>query len=122
MAKDRNRRRHQQVAEPTPFEQARDEMFQHIMRCGVIGAAPDHQSEWFNDTMAYLEDRYHELSKDQLRELRVLGDRFCQPPKAKPVEASAEASADASESSESSESSETASESTTEPAGAGSAA
>ena len=85
MAKQKLRR--SQSAAPTPFEQARDEMFQHIMRCGVIGAAPDHQSEWFNDTMAYLEDRYHELSKDQLRELRVLGDRFCQPPKAKPVEA-----------------------------------
>ena len=87
MAKDRNRRRQQQVTEPTPFEQARDEMFQHIMRCGVIGAAPEHQAEWFNDTLGYLEDRYHELTKDQLRELRVLGERFCQPPKSKQPEA-----------------------------------
>jgi hypothetical protein len=93
MAKDRNRRRQQQVAEPTPFEQARDEMFQHIMRCGVIGSAPEHQSEWFNDTMAYLQDRYHELSKDQLTELRVLGERFCQPPKSKQVDAAETADA-----------------------------
>ena len=25
-------------AEPTPFEQARDELFQHIMRCDVVGS------------------------------------------------------------------------------------
>src|SRR5215216_2214188 len=93
MAKDRNRRRQQHVTEPTPFEQARDEMFQHIMRCGVIGSAPDHQSEWFKDTMSYLEDRYHELSKDQLQELRVLGERFCQPPKSKPADAAEAAGA-----------------------------
>lgn len=86
MAKDRNRRRTQQVTEATPFEQARDEMFQHIMRCGVIGSDPEHRSEWFNDTMVYLQDRYHELSKAELSELRVLGDRFCQPPKSKPSE------------------------------------
>ena len=83
MAKDKNRRRYSQVTEPTPFEQARDELFQHIMRCGVIGADPDHQGEWFNATMAYLADRYHELSPAQVNELRVLGERFSQPPKKK---------------------------------------
>jgi hypothetical protein len=81
MAKSKNRRR--EVAEPMPFEQARDEMFQHIIRCGVLQAAPEHQVEWFDDTMAYLEDRYHELTTEQLAELRTLGLRFCQPPKAR---------------------------------------
>ena len=57
-------------------------MFQHIMRCGVIGSAPQHQAEWFDETIAYLEDRYHELSRTQIAELRTLGERFCQPPKA----------------------------------------
>ena len=57
-------------------------MFQHIMRCGVIGSAPQHQAEWFDETIAYLEDRYHELSRAQIAELRTLGERFCQPPKA----------------------------------------
>ena len=57
-------------------------MFQHIMRCGVIGSAPQHQTEWFDETIAYLEDRYHELSRAQIAELRTLGERFCQPPKA----------------------------------------
>ncbi|MBL8983754.1 MAG: hypothetical protein JNL26_16320 [Gemmatimonadetes bacterium] len=66
---------------PTPFDQARDELFQHIMTCGVIGADPVHQGEWFDDTMKYLSDRYHELSPTELKQLRVLGDRFVQPPK-----------------------------------------
>jgi hypothetical protein len=79
LAKQKIRR--SQSAAPTPFEQARDEMFQHVMRCSVIGAAPEHQGEWFNDTMAYLADRYPELSQGELADLRTLGERFVQPPK-----------------------------------------
>lgn len=67
----------------TPFEEARDEMFQHIMKCGVIGATADDQKEWFDATMSYLADRYHELSQKQVNELRVLGERFSQPAKVK---------------------------------------
>lgn len=70
-------------AEATPFEQARDEMFQHVMKCGVIGAEPEDQKDWFDQTMAYLSERYHELSPRQVSELRVLGERFAQPAKAK---------------------------------------
>lgn len=81
MAKNRNRRR--EVAAPTPFEQARDELFQHIIRCGVLQAAPEHQLEWFADTMAYLEERYPELDEAKMGELKTLGVRFCQPPKSK---------------------------------------
>jgi hypothetical protein len=75
----RNRRK--EVSAPTPFEQARDEMFQQVIRCGVPQATPEHQEEWFTETMAYLEDRYHELTKEELAELRTLGLRFSQPPK-----------------------------------------
>jgi len=64
---------------PTPLEQARDELFSHILRCGVLEATPEHQSEWFNDTMLYLRDRYEELDDEQLAELRVLGERYCRP-------------------------------------------
>ncbi|MDO8502593.1 MAG: hypothetical protein Q7S20_12190 [Gemmatimonadaceae bacterium] len=67
----------------TPFEEARDEMFQHIMKCGVIGSIPDDQKEWFDGTMNYLAERYHELSPRQIGELRVLGERFSQPAKVK---------------------------------------
>ena len=82
MAKQRSNTRRREVEPQSPFDQARDEMFQHIIRCGVIGSAPEHQAEWFGQTMEYLEDRYHELGPAQITELRTLGERFCQPPKA----------------------------------------
>lgn len=65
----------------TPFDEARDELFQHVMRCGVIGALPEHQQEWFDATMAYFEERYPELSKVEFAQLRTLGERFAQPMK-----------------------------------------
>jgi len=70
------------VTPPTPFEQARDELFQQVMRCEVIGAAPDHQAEWFNETIAYFAQRYPELKPADVNDLRKLGERFVQPPKA----------------------------------------
>lgn len=73
------------VTPPTPFEQARDELFQQIMRCEVIGAAPEHQLEWFNETMAYFAERYPELKPADVSDLRKLGERFVQPPKAATV-------------------------------------
>jgi hypothetical protein len=70
------------VTPPTPFEQARDELFQQIMRCEVIGAELDHQGEWFTETMAYFAERYPELKPADVNDLRKLGERFVQPPKA----------------------------------------
>jgi hypothetical protein len=92
MAKQKSRRR-REIAEPTPFEQARDELFQHVMRCGVIGALPEHQNEWFDDTMRYLAERYHELSDAELKDLRTLGERFAAPPKSSGAEVDAASAA-----------------------------
>lgn len=64
---------------PTALDQARDELFSHILRCGVLEAAPEHQKEWMDDTMQYLADRYPDLKPEQLDQVRVLGERFCQP-------------------------------------------
>ena len=61
------------------FDQARDELFSHILRCGVLDAEAEHQKDWFDDTMQYLADRYDELSDEQLSNVRVLGERYCQP-------------------------------------------
>ena len=80
MAKQKNRTM-RAPAVPSPFEEARDELFQHIMRCGVVGSDPEHQQEWFEETMAYMTDRYPELDADKIAELRKLGERFAQPPK-----------------------------------------
>lgn len=70
-------------AGPTPFEEARDELFQQIMQCGVVGADSEHQNEWFEETMKYFAERYPELGDLQVKELRKLGERFAQPPKAR---------------------------------------
>lgn len=66
-------------AAASSFDQARDELFSHILRCGVIEALPEHQKEWFDDTMQYLGERYEDLAEEELRDLRVLGERYCQP-------------------------------------------
>ena len=61
------------------FQLARDELFSHILRCGVLEAAVEHQKEWFDDTMEYLADRYLDLDDDELTALRTLGERYCRP-------------------------------------------
>ena len=68
---------------PSPFDEARDELFQHIMRCGVVGADQEHVDEWFTETIKYLTERFPELSEQQMTELKTLGLRFAQPPKAR---------------------------------------
>jgi len=88
MAKKQNTSRYQaQSSAPAgykaPLDEARDELFQHIMRCGVIGADAEHQKEWFDATMSYFEERYPELGKTQVAQLRTLGERFAQPMKTK---------------------------------------
>lgn len=65
--------------EAASFAQARDELFSHILRCGVTEALPEHQKDWFDDTMGYIADRYETLSEQELSQLRVLGERYCQP-------------------------------------------
>jgi hypothetical protein len=76
MAKEKARRT---PTSPRLFDQARDEMFSHIVRCGVLEALPEHQKEWFDDTMGYLTERYEGLTEDERTQLRLLGERFCQP-------------------------------------------
>jgi hypothetical protein len=83
------------AAMPTVLDQARDELFSHILRCGVLEAAPEHQKEWIDDTMQYIADRYTDLKEAELAQVRVLGERFCQPvvrraPVTKTVEAAVE--------------------------------
>jgi hypothetical protein len=64
---------------PSGFEQARDELFSHILRCGVLEANEDHQKDWFKDTMEYLADRYDTLTDDELSDVRRLGEQYCRP-------------------------------------------
>lgn len=61
------------------LEIARDELFAHIHRCGVLKATPEQQDEWMDDTMGYMEERFPDLSADEISELHVVGTRFCRP-------------------------------------------
>lgn len=69
---------------PSFLDQARDELFSHILRCGVVEAEPEHQKEWMDDTMQYLAERYPDLDEEQLNQVRLLGERFCRPVVRKP--------------------------------------
>jgi hypothetical protein len=86
-----NKKKLRQEPEAASFAQARDELFSHILRCGVIDALPEHQKDWLDDTMLYLADRYDDLGEEELSQIRVLGERFCQPVqrKSQPVESGA---------------------------------
>lgn len=61
------------------LDQARDELFSHILRCGVIEAESEQQKDWLDDTMQYLGERYTDLDQEQLAQVRLLGERFCRP-------------------------------------------
>ena len=57
MAKVNNNRQmrpRRDASVPSPYQEARDELFQHIMQCGVIGCHPVDQKEWFDATLQYL--------------------------------------------------------------------
>ena len=58
---------------------ARDELFSHIHRCGVLRSTAEQQTEWMNDTVEYLGERFPSLDQSDLDELREIGTRFCQP-------------------------------------------
>ena len=61
------------------MERARDELFSHINRCGVLQAAREDQRQWMDETIDYLAERYPDLSDSKLTELYNVGIRFCQP-------------------------------------------
>lgn len=64
----------------TTLDRARDELYSHIHRCGVLSANEEQQQEWMEDTIDFLQGRYPELSAREVKELRELGLRFCRPP------------------------------------------
>jgi len=67
------------VAHDKLMDRARDELFSHINRCGVLQASPEDQKTWMAETLDYLADRYPDLSNLHLDQLHDIGLRFCQP-------------------------------------------
>jgi len=60
-------------------DRARDELFSHINRCGVLEAAHEDQEHWLQETMEYLGDRYPDLDDTDLGDLYRVGMAFCRP-------------------------------------------
>lgn len=58
---------------------ARDELFSHINRCGVLTATVEDQSTWMDETIDYIGERYPDLVDADLQGLHSVGMRFCQP-------------------------------------------
>ena len=61
------------------LDSARDELFSHINRCGVINAVEGDQRQWMDETIDYIRERYPDLSEVDLSGLHEIGTRFCQP-------------------------------------------
>jgi hypothetical protein len=61
------------------MDRARDELFSHVNRCGVLQAAEEDQKHWMDETIEYLGERYPDLSDADLGQLYEIGIRFCKP-------------------------------------------
>lgn len=67
------------MAKENMITRARDELFSHINRCGVLQAEADDQRHWMDETIDYLAERYPDLADGDLQDLYSVGIRFCQP-------------------------------------------
>jgi hypothetical protein len=67
------------VPKENMITRARDELFSHINRCGVLQAEENDQQHWMEETIDYLAERYPDLSDSDLQDLFSVGMRFCQP-------------------------------------------
>jgi len=67
------------LAKENMITRARDELFSHINRCGVLQAEHDDQHHWMDETIDYLAERYPDLGDQDLKDLHSVGIRFCQP-------------------------------------------
>jgi hypothetical protein len=61
------------------LDRARDELFSHINRCGVLDAREQDQNHWMDETIDYIGERYPDLTDGDLKGLREIGIRFCKP-------------------------------------------
>lgn len=61
------------------LDRARDELFSHINRCGVLHAEESDQRRWMDETIDYIGERYPDLTDGDLKGLHEIGIRFCKP-------------------------------------------
>jgi hypothetical protein len=77
--RDRNRPNGSSSNRSSAIDDARNELFGHIHRCGVMRATREQQEEWMKDTIEFLGERFASLTPKELEELGVIGMRFCSP-------------------------------------------
>jgi hypothetical protein len=55
------------------LDKARDELMSHVVRCEVLEASMEHRVEWLGDTLAFMAERYPQLSGLQMAQLEMMG-------------------------------------------------
>lgn len=63
----------------TDLGRARDELFSHIQRCDVLEASEEDRQEWLEETLAYMAERFPQLSLAERNRLEVMGRRYMKP-------------------------------------------
>ncbi len=58
------------------YEEARDELFSHLLKSRVADAEPARRRAWLAETLAYLQLRYPHLPDTRLRHLEEAAERF----------------------------------------------
>lgn len=63
----------------TTLDIARDELMSHVIRCDVLDARMTDRTDWLEETLEYMRDRYPTLSEIQLAKLEMMGKQFIKP-------------------------------------------
>lgn len=58
------------------YEEARDELFSHMLRSRIADAEPARQRAWLGETLTYLRHRYDRLPDSRHRHLAEAAERF----------------------------------------------
>ena len=58
------------------YEEARDELFSHLLKSRIADAEPERQRAWLTDTLDYLCIRYPTLPESRRQHLTQAAERF----------------------------------------------
>lgn len=67
------------------YEEARDELFSHLLKSRIADAEPARRRAWLAETLAYLEIRYPRLPATRFRHLAEAAERLLRTQMARPA-------------------------------------
>lgn len=67
------------------YEEARDELFSHLLKSRIADAEPARRRAWLAETLAYLEIRYPRLPATRFRHLEEAAERLLRTQMARPA-------------------------------------